>query len=227
MPNRQPDTSQPVELNQALRELIEVVRTADLDGVELNAAIAQIRALRDDLQSCVVDGERTQSALVFEVPNSATLSAGHEHDHGAFRQSNPPDFFPYSPVVGLLNPISPPATMARVVVDNGFEIHGTVTFSTVFNGPPNCVHGGALAALLDELLGSACVVNGIGGYTGTLTVVYRSPTPLGTLLHLRGWVERSEGRKVFAAGTLHSGDTLCVQADGIFLQDDTLRSPMP
>ena len=222
------DLSQPQELNQAVRELIEVVRTADLDGIELAGSIAQIRAVRDDLRPRVVQGMRMQSALVYEMPAAVEASEGEPEKlapPAAFRAEHPPDFFPYSPLVGLLNPISPPVTMTRVATDNYFEIHGEVTFPAAFNGPPDCVHGGVIAALFDELLGSTCVVNGIGGYTGTLTIVYRTPTPLGTPLHMRGFHDRSERRKVFAKGTLHAGDTLCAQAEGIFVQSDNLRNP--
>lgn len=207
--------------------MIEVVRTADLDGVDLSSAVAQIRSLRDALQPHVAPGVRMQSALDYDEWE-ARNSAGRGTDPGlpaALEKEHPPDFFPYSPLVGLLNPISPPAAMSTVAADDGFEIHGEVTFPAAFNGPPDCVHGGAIAALFDELLGSSCVVNGIGGYTGTLTVVYRTPTPLGTPLQMRGWRDRSEGRKVFAKGTLHAGDTLCAQAEGIFVQSETLRNP--
>lgn len=228
MPASQQDVSEPVQLNEALRELIEVVRTADLDGVDLTTAITRIRALRDDLEPLVVPGIRMQSSLVYDDPVAQEPSgeAGELAPPAAFRSEHPSEFFPYSPLVGLLNPISPPATMRRVAAAEHFEIHGEVTFTSAFNGPPDCVHGGVIAALFDELLGSTCVVNGIGGYTGTLTVVYRTPTPLGTALSLRGWIDRSERRKVFAAGTLHAGDTLCSQAEGIFVQSDNLRSPI-
>ena len=53
--------------------------------------------------------------------------------------------------------------------------------------------------------------------TGTLTITYRSPTPLYTDLGLAGHVESIEGRKVRTAGTLHAGDRLCVEAHGIFI----------
>ena len=227
MPASRQHVSEPVQLNEALRELIEVVRTADLDGVDLTAAITRIRALRYDLEPLVVPGIRMQSSLVFDDSSVGEPRSEAEElaPLAGFRSEHPSEFFPYSPLVGLLNPISPPATMRRVATDEHFEVHGEVTFASAFNGPPDCVHGGVIAALFDELLGSTCVVNGIGGYTGTLTVVYRTPTPLGTALTLRGWFDRSERRKVFAAGTIHSGDTLCAKAEGIFVQSDNLRSP--
>jgi acyl-CoA thioesterase FadM len=67
-----------------------------------------------------------------------------------------------------------------------------------------------------------CVINGLGGFTGTLTVIYRTPTPLGERLTMRAWYDRSERRKIFAKGTLHHGDTLCAEAEGIFVRSDSL-----
>jgi acyl-CoA thioesterase FadM len=56
--------------------------------------------------------------------------------------------------------------------------------------------------------------------TGTLTVRYRSPTPLHLELGLRGWVERVEGRKIFTRGTLHADGRLCAEAEAVFISID-------
>ena len=46
---------------------------------------------------------------------------------------------------------------------------------------------------------------------------YRVPTPLHVELRFRAAIDRTEGRKIFAAGTLHAGETLCAEAEGIFI----------
>jgi acyl-CoA thioesterase FadM len=56
--------------------------------------------------------------------------------------------------------------------------------------------------------------------TGRLTIHYRSPTPLHTELSLRGWLERADGRKIVCKGTLYAGDTLCAEAEGLFITVD-------
>ena len=53
--------------------------------------------------------------------------------------------------------------------------------------------------------------------TGTLTIMYRSPTPLYTPLTFARSHDRIDGRKVFTRGTMHAGDRLCAEADGIFI----------
>lgn len=203
------------ELNDALRDLIDVVRTADLDGADLGEEIAAVRRVASTLRPRRHDGMRMQAALKFE---NLTADVGNAREGTA----DPDEFFPYSPVVGRLNPIAPPVEMWRADGPAGQEIHGSATLGAPYNGPPDCVHGGVIAEIVDELLGCVCVTNGIGGFTGTLTVVYRNTTPLSQPLSLRGWHDRTEGRKVFAKGTIHHGDTLCVEAEGIFIRTDRL-----
>ncbi|WP_235735286.1 PaaI family thioesterase [Nocardioides alcanivorans] len=54
--------------------------------------------------------------------------------------------------------------------------------------------------------------------TAYLKVDYRSLTPVGRTLRARVWVDRIEGRKLFARGTLHDGDRLCAEMDGLFIE---------
>jgi hypothetical protein len=68
------------------------------------------------------------------------------------------------------------------------RVRGEVVFGSAYEGPPGCVHGGYVAAAFDEVL----------GYSETFS-------------------ERTERRKVFCHGTLHAGEELCAEADGIFI----------
>ena len=125
----------------------------------------------------------------------------------------PHDFFPFSPMIGLYSPLAPP--LHCELRDGG--VVGHAVLGAAYEGPPGCVHGGIIAGLFDELLGVANIAGGVGAMTGTLTIAYRSPTPLYTDLTLAGHVESIDGRKVRTVGTLHAGDRLCVEASGIFI----------
>ena len=125
----------------------------------------------------------------------------------------PHEFFPFSPMIGLYSPLAPP--LHCELRDGG--VVGHTVLGAAYEGPPGCVHGGIIAGLFDELLGVANIAGGVGAMTGTLTITYRSPTPLHTELTLAGRVAAVEGRKVRTAGTLHAGDRLCVEAHGIFI----------
>ena len=133
-----------------------------------------------------------------------------------FESRDPMTFFPYSPIIGRLNPASPPAEFWV----EGVEVHGRMNMSAVYAGPPGMVHGGIIAMVFDELLGVVNVVNGQGGYTGTLNVVYRRPTPLLKDIALRAWPSGGEGRKLYVSGEMVCDGTVTATAEGIFVRAD-------
>lgn len=197
----------PDRVTEALRDLIETVRTADLstvDPAELAEIEGVLTGLTRRLAPHTVAALRTQAAL---VPSQRRWSPD-DIEIGSF--------FPYSPVSGTRNPVAPPLRLWR----EGDRVRGEVTVRSTYNGPPDGVHGGYVAALLDELLGATCVALGKGGFTGTLTVRYHSLTPLETPLALEGWIAGEERRKVFARGELRAGERLCAAAEGIFIRSD-------
>ena len=55
------------------------------------------------------------------------------------------------------------------------------------------------------------------GFTGRLTIHYRSPTPLHTELRFACELTHQEGRKTSCTGALHAGDVLCAEAEGLFI----------
>lgn len=123
-----------------------------------------------------------------------------------------------SPIYGAMNPMSVPMTMGFADEPGEFgAVTGVAVFTELFEGPPGHCHGGFVAAAFDEVLGMAQSLTGRPGMTGKLNITYRSPTPLGTSILFKGWVERVDGRKIFTKGTAHNGDTLCAEAEGLFL----------
>jgi acyl-coenzyme A thioesterase PaaI-like protein len=119
-------------------------------------------------------------------------------------------------MLGHANPLAPPVR----VVQEGDRMYAIATFGSAYEGPPGCVHGGYVAAAFDEVLGATQSLGGRPGMTGRLAVSYRSPTPLNTELRFEGWVAKVEGRKTFTEGTLHAGDRLCAEAEGLFIAID-------
>jgi acyl-coenzyme A thioesterase PaaI-like protein len=97
------------------------------------------------------------------------------------------------------------------------EVRGRVIFGSAYEGPPGCVHGGYIAAAFDEVLGYAETFTGNPGMTGTLTVTYRTPTPLHVEVVFSARVAHVEGRKILVRGQLHAGERLCAEAEGIFV----------
>jgi acyl-coenzyme A thioesterase PaaI-like protein len=194
------------ELNEAVRALIDRVRRLDAPDESVAAATAQVRSVVDALDGFAYDGPFQQATLRTPEDGRPMLAG-----------KTPEQFFPYSPIVGPRNPLSPPV---RMWID-GERMRGQVTLGAPYNGPPSMVHGGMIALIFDELLGAVNVVHEAGAFTGTLTVRYERPTPIGKPLEMVAWVDRMEGRKVFTVGELSHDGAVTARAEGIFI-----RSPL-
>ncbi len=84
------------------------------------------------------------------------------------------------------------------------QVVATVTVPEAFNGYPGIVHGGIVAALLDETAGRALLIEGDEEenlfVTLKMEVTYRRPTPTGQPLTAIGWVlSRTRSRARVAA----------------------------
>ena len=183
----------------AIRRISAMMVGQPLSDDALSAAAERLGTIADTLSSEVATSKRPRGQ-----PNPLR---------------HPADFFPTSPMIGWANPIAPPVEVWAEVGENGQrEIRGRVTFDYPYEGPPTCVHGGVIAELFDELLGSANIIAGQAGMTGTLTVRYRKPTPLLAPLDIVARHTRTDGRKIFAWGGLYHDGELTAEAEGIFIE---------
>jgi acyl-coenzyme A thioesterase PaaI-like protein len=198
-----PDPGAAAELAAATRRVIDLVRRSAAEPDRMREAAAALDAVARRLEDDAHAGPFMQRGLSWD---------------GDFSEPEVPtdfaEFFPYSPLVGPRNPLSPPATFE---VRDG-RIHGRVTYPAAYIGPPQSVHGGVIAATFDELMGSTNLVHQLGGMTGTLTVRYRAPTPILQEIALEGWIERVEGRKVFTRGEMRHAGSVTAEAEGVFIR---------
>ena len=190
-------------LGDAMRRVIEHLIISDAPEQELHVAAERLEEYADRLaghakrQRYVGFGE----AVVADPDGEIALPEGGGH-------------FDFSPLIGRSNPLAPPIEMSS---DEEGHVEGRVSFGSAYEGPPGCVHGGYIAAAFDEVLGYAETFSGAPGMTGTLNVVYRTPTPLQTEVIFSAKIDRVEGRKIFVVGQLHAGDRLCAESQGIFI----------
>ena len=85
------------------------------------------------------------------------------------------------------------------------------------------MHGGICALVLDQLLGEVASAGLTKPhFTGTITVRYLRGTPLGRV-RAEAWVDRTDGVKTFARGTLADAEGVTVEADGIFIRPQWAR----
>jgi acyl-coenzyme A thioesterase PaaI-like protein len=184
------------------RRLASAMRLVIERLVPSNAPVEELRAAADGLERYAERLTRhPRLGHAMGVAESATAG-----DVGAF--------FDQSPMIGLANPLAPPIRVGRA---GETSAAATVRFGSAYEGAPGCVHGGFVAAAFDEVLGFVQSLGGNPGFTGTLTVRYRSPTPLHTELRITGEIKRREGRKTFTEGRLLAGDLLCAEADAVFI----------
>jgi acyl-coenzyme A thioesterase PaaI-like protein len=186
-------------LASEMRRIIERMVLVDAPVYELTNAADAAKAFADRLEELL-----PKRRSWYEVAESSV-------------SGEPGGFFDRSPIIGLANPLAAPLSLTIVSDDDGTRVEGRVRFGAAYEGPPGNVHGGIVAAVFDEALGMAQSLSGQAGFTGTLTVRYRSPTPLYEDLRVTAWVDRVDGRKIFTSGTCHAGDRLTAEAEGIFI----------
>jgi acyl-coenzyme A thioesterase PaaI-like protein len=127
---------------------------------------------------------------------------------------------PFSPVIGDANPLAPPMSVRSL---DDASVVSEVTLRPIHEGPPGAVHGGWVAMLLDQLLGHANAVAGVGGMTAELTVRYRRPTPYGVPLTVRARTDSVDGRRVHTSGEITADDEVTASASGLFIQPSASR----
>lgn len=118
-----------------------------------------------------------------------------------------------SPVSGQGNPVAPPLMLSF----DGARAVGTAVFDERYEGPPGHVHGGVVAAALDEILGVGQIGSGQVGPTGELTIRFHRPTPLHLPIRFEAWVQERAGRKVRVRGEVRCDDDLLAEATGLFI----------
>ncbi len=92
--------------------------------------------------------------------------------------------------------------------DESGTVYAEVTVPDQFQGYPGTVHGGIVAALLDEVATRAAMVEDPNGFkvTARMTLRYRKKVPTGKPLQMIGWIEREGGRALKAAAEIRLPD---------------------
>jgi len=195
---------------------VEMRRIADSMRIIIERLVATAAPTENLIEAA---DELARVALAFDKFRGATEYEG--FSEAANAGADPHASFEHSPFIGQANPLAPPIRLQQI--DN--KVHGRVIFGSAYEGPPGCVHGGYVAGAFDELLGATQSLSGNPGMTGTLTITYRSPTPLHNELHMVGEIVDVQGRKIFTSGELlavqsDGTEHLCAEAQGIFISID-------
>jgi acyl-coenzyme A thioesterase PaaI-like protein len=180
------------ELAEATRRLVEAVALLDPTDGGFEELVDEVEALASRA-AAVPSLRRHGGAAVSPHPNGALTER--------------------SGISGRSNPLAPPL---RIRVD-GDRTLGAAVYGDAYEGPPGVLHGGFVAAAFDDLLGCAQVASGMAGFTGTLTVRMRRPTPLHTRIEYEAGVTKVSGRRIVCWGRSTADGVLLAEAEGIFV----------
>jgi len=175
----------------SIRRLIDASIRSEADPETVAAATAKIDSVTDELSTSLRPG----TFGVQLTPDGETIAWGNA-------------------VVGLRNPIAPPLVLHH---EPDGLVWSEFVLGPAYEGPPEHVHGGISALILDHVLGATAHRAGRPAYTGTLTVRYRRRTQLSRPLRAEARVERTEGVKTFSVGHIADEDGVTVEAEGVFI----------
>ena len=133
----------------------------------------------------------------------------YEPDYGSdFRK-----LLPCSPLSGYFNPIAPKLKIYSI--DKRMYAEGE--FGLLHQGPPDCVHGGVISGVYDQVLAYCGIGNGTPGYTASLRVNYRQPSPLFKPLRFICHIDKVEDRHIYINGECYCDEELLSTAEGLFI----------
>ncbi|MCA2304016.1 PaaI family thioesterase [Mycobacterium intracellulare] len=178
-------------LAESLRRLIDISIRTEAGAAAVAAATSKIDSAAAELSGALKPGPFG----VHRNPDGQTIAWGNA-------------------VVGLRNPIAPPLVIHH---EPDGLVWSEFVLGAAYEGPPDTVHGGMCALVLDHVLGATAHQPDKPAFTGTLTLRYRRPTALGRPLRAQAHVERVEGVKTFAVGHLADEHGVTVEAEGIFI----------
>lgn len=179
-------------LADAVRGLVDATIRSEVDPAEAAAVRVEVEALTERLRARQLEG----SYGVRLAPDGQRSRAWG------------------NTVVGLRNPVAPPLQVHHAAEGRAWA---DFTLGAAYEGPPGLVHGGVSALVLDQVLGEAAGAGGSPGMTGTLTIRYRRPTPLGDPLHAEARVERTDGWKTIVVGSISDAEGVTVEAEAVFV----------
>jgi acyl-coenzyme A thioesterase PaaI-like protein len=101
------------------------------------------------------------------------------------------------------------------------EVTSEIILNEQYQGYPGTVHGGIVAAMLDEVSGRAFMGSGDNPrfmYTARLEIRYRRHVPIGELLRLVGHAQKSRSHSATATGRIYDREgNLLAECDALLV----------
>ncbi len=107
--------------------------------------------------------------------------------------------------------------------DDAGVAHFGLVCPEYYEGGPGVAHGGWTAEILDESLGHVPLLRNQVAVTGTLTIKFIKPVPVGRQLEATAWIDKIDGLKWHISGELRlsSSGAVLAAASGIWVARDS------
>lgn len=107
------------------------------------------------------------------------------------------------------------------IIGPGLDIRAELALTEEHQGAAGLAHGGLLAAIADEAMGSLHWLLLVPAVTARLEVDYIAPVPVGSQMVLRASITGQDGRKVYTAAVVGVNGRPLLRASGLFVQVPT------
>ena len=203
------------EAAKAARRLNQAISGRHLPDEALKEIAEDIESLAARFES---GDERNKLDDMLTRPHLAAIYAG-QFTPLELEVGDEIEFDPFSIAGGDLHPASIGLSFVK---ESDESVVCTGTIDPMFAGPPERVHGGVQALIIDEVMGALNRMRGRQAYTAYLKVDYIGPAPLAVPAKFRAWVHKIEGRKITLRGSGDGPDGRFMEAEGLFIQRQDL-----
>jgi uncharacterized protein (TIGR00369 family) len=110
--------------------------------------------------------------------------------------------------------------------DDTKTAYGQFTAHDLLEGPPNIIHAGIIAALLDETMITVNKYMEIVGLTSELTIRYLQPAFIKENLYIRGWYVKKSKRVIENRAEIENEmGKIVARAKGKYIEVDDIPQP--
>lgn len=209
--------AQVAKASRRLNRAISGKRISDTELEEIAEVVESLAARFDH------GTERNKLDDMLTRPHLAAIYAG-QHTPLDLKVGDEIEFDPFSIAGGELHPS---AIGLSYVKDSEDSVIGSGIIDPMFAGPPERVHGGIQALIIDEVMGALNRMRGRQAFTAYLKVDYRGPAPLGVPITFRAWLDSVDGRKIKLLGSGDGPEGRFMEAEGLFIEREDQAEGTP
>jgi len=209
--------AQVAKASRRLNRAISGKRISDTELEEIAEVVESLAARFDH------GTERNKLDDMLTRPHLAAIYAG-QHTPLDLKVGDEIEFDPFSIAGGELHPSAIGLSYVKGSEDS---VIGTGIIDPMFAGPPERVHGGIQALIIDEVMGALNRMRGRQAFTAYLKVDYRGPAPLGVPITFRAWLDSVDGRKIKLLGSGDGPEGRFMEAEGLFIEREDQAEGTP